>query len=350
MGGIILKRFRYSIYFLFLLLVIVLAACGDTKKVDSSSEGTPDLKQEVNEDQIVINFAHSAAEANSRHTAILKFKELVEERSNNEIVVNVYGNEVLGSEPQMVESVELDELQMVASSTFAQYEPKMDVFSLPFLFDSNEKAWEVLDGPIGKEVAEPLLDYNLRILAHMENGMRHITNNKKPIETVEDLENMVIRVPEIPILLSIFDALGTNATPMAFGELYMALQQGTVDGQENPISNIHASKFYEVQKYLSLTGHSYQPTTIAISEAFWQSLSPEHQEIVEESSAEIAQFHRDMVMADEEKLFKEVEEYGMEINEPDKEVFREVTKSVYEEYENVFGKDLIERVIEAAQN
>lgn len=343
-----MKLFKKMSFLIFIAyLSIFLGACSSDSTMGNNRLN--EFSQSDSDNVIKIRFAHGAAEDNPRHEAALKFKELVEERSNNEIQVEIFPNEILGSEPQMVESVEFNEIEMVAASTFSQYVPEMDVFALPFLFDSNEQAWEVLDGPIGQEVAEPLLDYNLRVLAHMENGMRHITNNKRPIETVEDVKDMVIRVPEIPMLISIFESIGTNPTPMAFGELYVALQQGTVDGQENPITNIHASKFYEVQKYLSLTGHSYSFTTIAISDAFWQTLSPEHQEIIDKTAKEIAQWHREKVVAEEEKLLAEVEEYGMEINTPDKESFREASMPVYEKYEEVFGKDLIDKVLEAVQ-
>jgi len=325
--------------FVLVIMVVFLAACGG-KETAGDSE-----KSNESGGKITIKFAHSAVESNSRHEAALKFKSLVEEKSNNEITVEVFANEVLGSEPQMVEGVAFNDIQMVAASTYAQYEPKVDVFGLPFLFESNEQAWEMLDGPIGEEVFSGLLDNNLRVLGHFENGFRHVTNNSKPIEKVEDLKGLKIRTPEMPILVSIFEALGSNPTPMAFGELYMALQQGTVDGQENPISNIHASKFYEVQDYLSLTGHSYSATTVAISDEFWQTLSPELQEIVQSSLKEASTFHRNLVMEEEETLLKELEEAGMNVNRPDIATFREASQAVYEEYEDTYGKDLIDRIL-----
>ncbi|OLO27923.1 C4-dicarboxylate ABC transporter substrate-binding protein [Alkalihalophilus pseudofirmus] len=323
-----------------------MAACGssDTTETTGDSGATNAGAEELN-----IRFAHSAVESNSRHEAALKFKSLVEEKSDNKISVEVFPNEVLGSEPQMVEGVAFGDIEMVAASTFAQYEPKVDVFGLPFLFETNQQAWETLDGPIGQEVYGELLDDNLRVLGHLENGFRHVTNSKKPIETVEDLKGQKIRTPEMPILLSIFNALGANPTPMAFGELYMALQQGTVDGQENPVSNIHASKFNEVQKYLSLTGHSYSAVTVAISDKFWQTLTPEQQEIIQSSITEVSEFHRNLVMENEAQLLAELEEAGMEVNEVDIAPFREASQSVYEEYEDIYGKDLIDSILDAQQ-
>ncbi|WP_338787121.1 DctP family TRAP transporter solute-binding subunit [Metabacillus sp. FJAT-53654] len=329
-----------TLFLMLFIMVAFLAACNGKEAASDNEKST------ASGENITIKFAHSAVDTNSRHDAALKFKSLVEEKSNNQITVEVFPNEVLGSEPQMVEGVAFNDIQMVAASTYAQYEPKVDVFGLPFLFETNEQAWEALDGPIGQEVFSGLLDDNLRVLGHFENGFRHVTNNVRPIEKVEDLEGLKIRTPEMPILVSIFEALGSNPTPMAFGELYMALQQGTVDGQENPISNIHASKFYEVQDYLSLTGHSYSPTTVAISDEFWNTLSPEQQEIIQSSLTEASKFHRNLVMEDEEKLLAELEEGGMKVNRPDIASFREASKDVYGEYEDTYGKDLIDRILE----
>ncbi|MCM3571011.1 TRAP transporter substrate-binding protein [Neobacillus mesonae] len=323
------------------VMLVALSACGNGGKTEKASGDSKDSKG-----KIVIKFAHSAVEANSRHKAALMFKKLVEEKSKGEMTVEVFPNEVLGSEPQMVEAVSFNDIQMVAASTFAQYEPKVDAFGLPFLFETNEQAWKAIDGPIGQKVFEPLLDDNLRVLGHLENGFRNVTNNEKPINSAKDLKGMKIRTPEQPVLVSIFKALGANPTPMAFGELYMALQQGTVDGQENPVANIYASKFNEVQKYLSLTKHSYSPVTVAISDKFWQTLTKEQQDIIASSVKEVSKWHRETVVKEEAGQIKELESKGMKVNTPtDMESFREAVKPVYKEYEKTYGKDLIDSLL-----
>jgi tripartite ATP-independent transporter DctP family solute receptor len=347
-----MTNFRKMISFAMLILMMtLLVACGGNETggntSDSGTSTNSEEKAKNSGEKVNIKFGHGAVESNSRHEAALKFKSLVEEKSDGQITVEVFPNEVLGSEPQMVQSVEFGDLQMVAASTFAQYNPKVEVFALPFLFETKEKAWSTLDGELGQEVYGSLLDNNLRILAHFENGFRHVTNNKRPIETPEDLKGLKIRTPEMPILMGTFKTLGANPTPMAFGELYMALQQGTVDGQENPITNIYASKFYEVQDYISLTGHSYLASTIAISDKFWKTLTPEQQEIVQSSITEAAQWHRDTIDSNEEQQLAELEKAGMKVNRPNTAAFREAAKDVYKEYENVFGKELIDRVLEA---
>ncbi|RTQ94129.1 TRAP transporter substrate-binding protein [Lysinibacillus telephonicus] len=330
---------RKFLMILFLITVIgVLAACSSSEEDSASADGSLTLK-----------FAHGAAEDNPRHLGALKFKELVEEKSEGKIKVEVFGNEVLGTESQMVENLEMNDLDIVASSTFTQYEPKINLFGLPFLFESSEKAWEVLDGELGQEIYGSLIDKNIRIIGHFENGMRHVTSNKELVEKPEDLKGLSIRTPEIQILIDIFNQVGANPTPMAFGELYMALQQGTVDAQENPITNIYASKFYEVQDYLSLTGHSYSSTDIAISDQLWSSLTEEQQSLIQECMDEAVAYQRELVRTQEEEFLKEMESNGMQIKEPSKDEMREATKGVYEKYSNEYGEELVNRLMEAAQ-
>ncbi|WP_037341684.1 TRAP transporter substrate-binding protein [Salinicoccus luteus] len=296
------------------------------------------------EDKVIIRFAHGQPENNERHAAALRFKELVEARSED-MEVLIYPNEQLGSEAEMIESVTLNDLQMVAASAFSQYDQSISIFELPYLFDSYEEAWEVLDGEVGEDAAAPLLEDNLRIIAYFENGIRHVTANK-PIESTEDFRGLNIRTPEFPLSLATFQALGANPTPMAFGELYMALQQGTVDAQENPIANVYASRFQEVQQYLNMTAHQYMPLPVAISDDFWNSLSKEQQDIVEASAKEAAQYHRDLIVENEEKTLEDLKEEGMEVVRPDTEQFREQTRPVYESYRQQFGDEVLDRILE----
>mgnify|MGYP005992944397 CR=1 FL=1 len=296
----------------------------------------------------LIRFGHGAAESNERHLAVMKFKELVEEKSAGTMKVQVYPNEQLGSEAEMIESVTFNDLQMVAASAFSQYDQRISVFELPYLFDSYEEAWGALDGEIGEQVAAPLLEDGLRVVAYFENGFRHVTSNV-PIENPEDLSGLKIRTPEFPLSVSTFKAFGSNPTPMAFGELYMALQQGTVDAQENPIANIYASKFNEIQDYLNLTGHQYMPLPVAISEEFWQTLTPEEQEIINSSAREAGQFHRDILRKNEEEMLTKLQEAGMTVIQPDREKFREKTESVYTSYKKKFGEDFVNNILKAVE-
>ncbi|HZG73572.1 MAG TPA: DctP family TRAP transporter solute-binding subunit, partial [Chondromyces sp.] len=200
----------------------------------------------------------------------------------------------------------------------------------------------------GQEVAKPFLKDNLRIVAYFENGFRHVTSNT-PIESPEDLKGIKIRTPEIPVFIHTFKAFGANPTPMAFGELYMALQQGTVDAQENPIANTYASKFNEVQDYLNLTNHQYMPLPVAISEDFWQSLTPDQQVIVGSSAEEAAQFHRDLLKKNEDRMIQELKNAGMKVIEPDLEAFKAKSEPVYDMYKKKFGEDFVNNILKAVE-
>ena len=327
-----MKKFRNFI----IIATVVLAVCIGVTVFTSDHI--------VESDEVItIRFGHGSAEANERHLAVMEFKELVEDKSNGQIKVEVFPNEQLGSEAEMIESVTFNDLQMVAASAFSQYDQRISVFELPYLFETPEQAWKVLDGKVGDEVAELFLEDNLRILTYFENGFRHVTSNQ-PVRTQNDLAGLKIRTPEFSLSLNTFKAFGSNPTPMAFGELYMGLQQGTVDAQENPVANIYASKFQEVQDYLNLTGHQYMPLPVAISDEFWQSLSAENQQVIEESSQQAAQFHRDLVQRNEEAMLKELQADGMEIIQPDTGSFKKAASKVQEEFKAKFGDRLVDQI------
>ncbi|WP_163539933.1 TRAP transporter substrate-binding protein [Gracilibacillus sp. YIM 98692] len=330
------------------LLFLFLAACGN-----ESSEASGDNGDESGDNEgeaakeVSIDFGHGAAETNVRHEAVVKFKEIVEEESDGAITVNIFANETIGSEPEMIENVSLNNLEMALAGAgiYTQYDPLMGATGLPYLFDSYEHAWKVLDGKVGDMVSEPLLEDNIRILSFFENGMRHITNSSHPIETPEDLNGLTIRTPESDVSLDTLNALGASATPMAFGELYLALQQGTVDGQENPIANIHASKFNEVQDYISITGHQYSALPLAISDDFWTSLSEEQQTIIQDAANEAGQFHRESIRDNDDKLLQELVDAGMEVNEPNKESFREAVSDVVDNYAEVTSQEFMDEFL-----
>lgn len=292
----------------------------------------------------LIRLGHGQTESNERHLACEYFKELVEERSGGKLTVEIFPNELLGSEGVMTESVSFNDLEMVAASATSQYGSIISIFELPYLFDSYQDAWEVLDSDIGKRVAEPYLKNNLRLLAYFENGFRNVTSNRL-IEKPEDMKGLKIRTPEFELSLSIFKAFGANPTPMAFSELYTALQQGTVDAQENPIANIYANKFQEVQDYLVITNHQYMPIHMIISDEFWKTLSEEEQEIIATASQEAAQYHRDLVRASEESMINELKADGMEVIDVDMDQFRALIDPVYDSFREKNGSELLDEII-----
>lgn len=327
------KRLFSLFSILTLILLLVLSGCGTNSPstATNGSQTTP----------IELKLGHGSATDNPRHIAAEKFADLVKQKTNGKVIVKVFPNEVLGSEPQMVDAVKLGTLDMALADTgtFASMAPKMADINLPYLFKDYDTAYKVLDGPIGQEMAQPLEANNIRLLAYWENGFREITNSKHPINSPADLSGLKMRVPEIPVSVGTFKALGTNPTPMAFGQLYTALQSKVVDGQENPLTNIYASKFFEVQKYLTLSNHQYSALPLIINKQKWDSLSPDLQKAIQDAANEARDYHRQLVQKQAKDLAQTLQDKGMVINTPDQKPFRELTKDVYKQFVNSNNPD-----------
>ncbi|ARK28648.1 2,3-diketo-L-gulonate-binding periplasmic protein YiaO precursor [Halalkalibacter krulwichiae] len=240
------------------------------------------------------------------------------------------------------------EMGMVGVEPVTTLVPKLQAVNLPYVFTDRETTYSVLDGEIGAEMVEELPEKSgIRVLGYFENGFRHISNSKGEINSLEDLKGLAIRTSESPVSLSIFRSLGANPTPMSFGELYTGLQQGTVDGQENPVSLFYTSGFYEIQDYLALTRHMYSPMLLVISEQKWAGLSPEIQAAIQEASDGARDYERQLSQQQEEEYIQKVRDEGVTITEPDLAPFIEASKDVYLEFEDAFGADFYERLLEA---
>ncbi|MEM5789082.1 MAG: TRAP transporter substrate-binding protein [Syntrophobacteraceae bacterium] len=276
-----------------------------------------------------------------------KFAEMVAERTANRVKIDVYPANQLGNERDMVEGLQLGTVDLVVSSTgpLGGFVPKMLVVDLPFLFRDKQHAYSVLDGPIGKELLDEFIPKGIKGLAFWENGFRHITNNVRPIEKPQDLKGIKIRTMENKIHLSAFRAFGASPAPMAWGEVYTALQQKTIDAQENPIAVIYTSKINEVQKYLALTGHFYSPAALLMSRKVFDSLPEDIQRVMVAAAVECANFERNYLNDTEEKQLEELKAKGMQVTVPDKKLFQEAIAPVYNEFESQFGRGMIERIV-----
>lgn len=300
----------------------------------------------------VYRLGYGGAITNPRHLAAEKFAKYVNEESNGTVRIDLFPSEMLGTDSEMVEMASMGSLDMTINAVgiVANYEPKIAVFELPFLFDSYEKVDKVLDSPLGMGLLESLPAQGIRGLAYWENGLRQITNSKRPIESPSDLQGIKLRTPENNMTLAIFRALGAKPAPLAFSELYLALSQGSYDGQENPIANIHASRFNEVQKYLTISNHKYESLVFLVSENVWKKMSQEHKDLIGSAAKQFAQVHRNMVRDAENEMIKDLESKGMMVSRPNLVPFVNATDSVYKQFEPVFGKDLIEQVRALASN
>lgn len=328
---------------LLLIAILIISACG--RPSGSSSEG--------NEDTYTIRIAHLVPEEQSSHVAAETFKEKLEKESDGRIKVELYPNgQLYGSDREAIEAVQLGNIEMTipAVAPLASFNEKFLVFDLPFLFNSNEAAYKALDGELGQELMADLEKNDLKGLVFGENGFRHMSNNNGPIEKPEELKGLKFRTLENPLHTDTFKAFGANASPFAFGELYTALQQGTYDAMECPVSLYYTNKFYEVQDYLSLTGHVYAATALLMNNDFYNELPEDLQNLITEASEEYRDEQRGLAQKQDVEFLKKLKENGMQVNDltdEQRDAFREAASSVYDQYVPKIGEDLVDKALEA---
>lgn len=299
---------------------------------------------------VELTLGHGAAPSNPRHTVAVQMADWVREQSGGTLLIEVVPSETLGNDRQMAEAVSMGTLDLSINSQgpVASFNEQMSAIGMPFLFESPEAAYRVLDGEIGRELAEPLVSQGVRVLAYWDNGFRHITNNTRPISGPNDLRGLRIRTPEDEITLAIFRTLGADPAPLAFGELYLALQQGVFDGQENPVTNIYFSNLHEVQRYISLSNHKYEMCPLIASESVWQSLSDDHKRILADAAQRFADVHRQENNQLQEELLVEVERSGVAVNQADVAALRDATASIYDQFRPRFGSEFVDRLLAAS--
>ena len=298
-----------------------------------------------------LKFGHTGAPDHHFQTISEKFAELVAERTDNNVKIEVFPSDSLGKQMELVEGAFFGTTDMVLTSdaVLSNFVPEVGIINLPFIFSDSDAVRSVLYGEIGDQLGKKIEEQGAVLVGWWENGFRHITNSKMPIEKPEDLVGIKLRVPEGPIFVDTFTTLGANATPIAFTELYSALQLGVVDGQENPPAHILTQKFYEVQDYASRTGHIYLSSPVLISRAAFDKLPQEYQQVLLDTGRELAAEHTAMVLAAEDAQWAEIAEKGMKINDVDKAPFIEATRPVIEKYRKQFGPEIIDAIEQAGQ-
>ncbi|UFJ41407.1 TRAP transporter substrate-binding protein [Brevibacillus humidisoli] len=333
---------------LILSTMLIVSACGggggETAPATDNGGGQGGQAAE----SVTLKVGHTLADTSHYQKGLEKFKELVAEKTNNAVNIEIFPNGSLGGERDMVEGLNVGSVDMVLTSTgpMSGFVPEVTVVDLPFLFRDAEHAHKVLDGEIGQQLLQKVDDtLGVKTLGWWENGFRNITNSKKPITKPEDLQGLKIRTMENDIHMDSFNTLGAQPTPMAFTELFTALQQGVIDGEENPVPIIMTSRFYEVQKYLTMTRHFYSPSLLMISKSKFDGLTPEQQQALQEAATEAAKYERQVVADMDKEYISQLKEKGMEIVEnPDIEPFVKAVQPVYEKYQDQFGKELIDSI------
>lgn len=297
--------------------------------------------------QRTINLGHTLSDSSHYSIGADAFAETLEELSDGQFTVREHPAGSLGGERDMIEGLQIGTVDVVITSTgpLGNFVPETYVLDLPFLFEDYEHARAVLDSEIGEDLLAMMGEHDLVGLAWSENGFRHLTNSRNPVREPEDLDGLKIRTMENQVHMNAFRELEASPTPMAFPELFTALQQGTVDAQENPITVITATKFWEVQDYLSLTGHVYSPAAILTSPILWEELSEEERGWFQEAADASAEATREEVSRLETEGIERLREEGMEvITDIDKEPFQEQIQPVYEAFEERYGSEMLERV------
>ncbi len=300
---------------------------------------------------LTLRFAHFAAEDHPGNIAAKQFAERVETRTNGAIKINIFPNNVLGGPPEQAQQIKLGTIDMglPTQGQLDKYDTAFAAVMLPFIWDSPQHAFRVLDGPAMDWLAPLAEKQGFILLRNWEYGFRNVTNTVRPINVPEDVKGLKLRTPpELQIQASL-EALGATVQAIAFPELYLALSQHVVDGEENPIAVIYFNKFYEVQKYLALTRHIYNNMIHTVSAVTWKKLDPTQQAIFHEESAAAGDLMRKMIADQEEDQIKKIEAAGMTVTRPNLAPFRALMGPANERIANYAGVDNVEKFQQMAE-
>jgi tripartite ATP-independent transporter DctP family solute receptor len=296
---------------------------------------------------VVIKISNGINELHPTYLACKEFERIVESKLPGKYDVQVYANAQLGDDVRATEGVRMGTLEAVATSAspLTGLVTEFNIFDLPFIVTSEKAADAIYDGPVGAKLGALLEPKGIKLLAYYENGFRQLTNSVREVKSPEDLKGMKVRTMQNPIHLAAWKALGANPTPMAFSEVFTAMQQKTIDGQENPIPTIYLSKFYEVQKFVSLTGHVYGPHILLINKKLFDSFPAADQKVILQAAKDSAVFQRATNRKMNAEQVDALKKAGMTVTvlSPEQlKVFQDATKSVYDEWIPKIGKDLID--------
>ena len=264
-----------------------------------------------------LKLGHAVNTTDGQHAAATKMAELVKQRTNGDVEITIYPANQLGNDAAMINGARGGTIDIVSSgaSNYNGIVANTAAMELPFVFRSAQHAYTVLDGPVGTGVLNELAPHGLKGLAYWENGWRAFTNNKRPVTKPDDLKGLKIRSTPNPYHIQAFKLLGMNPSPMPIAELYTALETGTFDAQEHPINVTWSSKFYEVQKHLTVSNHVYSPLILAMNKAKFDSLPANYQQIVVDAAREAAKFQRDLNAGNASKVVAELKKAGMQVVE-----------------------------------
>ncbi|WP_075293049.1 TRAP transporter substrate-binding protein [Pararhizobium arenae] len=309
--------------------------------------------QEYNEHSLKLSYV--VPKSHSYGAGVEFMEKWLDENSGGKLKLRGYPDGLLGAEVQSISGAKGNVIQLAVVSTAAAATtaPEFGLFDMPYLFRTHAEADAILDGEIGQGVLARLESSSLVGLCYWENGFRHVTNNKHPVAKLEDFQGLKIRTIENPVFIDTFNTLGANAVPMAFTEVYSALETGAIDGQETPHNSIYTSRFFEVQKFGSETGHIYGAAVVLASKTFWDQLNDDEKALMKRGCEEARTFERKKNRDDDPKLKEQLSSEGMEINEvAPEEIARiqEALKPVYEKHADRIGRATVDGALKALED
>lgn len=307
--------------------------------------GTPALAQDY-----TLRMHHPGAPGHPYTMGMERFQELLDEKTDGRIALDIFPNNELAAGSKAIQAVQFGTVDIALESTMSMsnFIPEMGVINLPFLFPDRETAYAALDGELGDKLEDLSEEGGLKVLAWCDNGFRNISNSKRPINTPEDVAGLKIRVPESEVFIATFEALGAIPTPMAFSELFTALQLGTVDGQENPNGHLIEFSLYEVQDYYAITNHIYTAEPIVVTTEFFDGLEEDLQTALSESAIQACDYERELTAEKADGYLEQIKEQGIEVTTPDTAPFQEKVSGVYDRFREDYG-DLIDIAVASAK-
>ena len=296
-----------------------------------------------------IKFTNGVNEDHPVGLGVKKMQEVLAAKTGGKMKIVAFWGGSAGGDLQATQALRAGTQEMVctSSSPLVGIVKELGVFDLPFLFANEKEADAILDGAVGKHISDKMPQYGLVNLAYWENGFRNLTNSRRPVTKVEDFAGLKVRVMQNNVFLDTFRTVGANAVPMAFQEVFPALETKAIDGQENPFVTIDTSKFYEVQKYLSVTRHAYTPFMVLYSKALWDKLSPAEQQVLLDCAMQGRDEQRKVSRALSEKSLAALKTRGMLVNElapAEQKRMRDTVKPVYEKHSTTIGKETVDRM------
>ncbi|WP_102345550.1 DctP family TRAP transporter solute-binding subunit [Bacillus sp. Marseille-P3661] len=345
-----MKLKKWLSFLLVSVLAFTLVACSSSNQTSDSagSESNEGESSEGATETYDLKMSTTTSDTSAWAQGARKFAEIVSEKTDGRINIEVFPNEQLsgGDQGKGVEMLIKGTTDLSYHSTiiYSIIDERFGIVSAPFLYKNLEEADASLAGAGGEALNNLLLEKGVQPLGYGENGFRQMTNSVRPIQSPEDMEGLKMRIPGIKMYIDLFSALGADPTTMAFSEVFTALQQGTIDGQENPIDVIHSSKLNEVQNYITISNYSYDPLVLGMNKKLFDSMHPDDQKVIQEAAVVANEYQKQLTREAEAKQIEELKAAGMEFYTPTEEemaAFKAAVEPVYEKYESVWGTDLL---------